>query len=202
VPPGPIVLTAGVDVQKDRLMYEVVGWAANKESWSIDAGALWGDTSLESTWAKLDELLSRVFIGEDGAANTISMLAVDSGYNTQVVYNWARQYPMSRVIAAKGSSSALKSLGGPPKPVEVNVNGKVLRRGYKVWSVGVRHREGELYGWLRLAVGDDGDSAARVLSLPAAQRGVFPAAHRRAFRHLGQQEDWADDHELAGASES
>ena len=36
VPNGVLVLTAGVDVQKDRLEMEVVGWGAYEESWSID----------------------------------------------------------------------------------------------------------------------------------------------------------------------
>lgn len=157
VPDGPIVLTAGVDVQKDRFMFEVVGWSTNKESWSIEAGALWGDTSLESTWAQLDELLSRAFIGHDDAAHTISMLAVDSGYNTQVVYNWARQYPMSRVIATKGVSAA-RMLVGSPSPVEVTVRGKKIARGYKVWPIGVDIAKSELYGWLRLRIDENGNA--------------------------------------------
>src|SRR6185436_13652494 len=35
VPPGAIVLTAGVDVQQDRIELEVVGWGRGLESWSI-----------------------------------------------------------------------------------------------------------------------------------------------------------------------
>ena len=40
IPPGALVLTAGVDVQKDRLVYEIVGWGRGKRSWSIDAGEI------------------------------------------------------------------------------------------------------------------------------------------------------------------
>jgi phage terminase large subunit GpA-like protein len=155
VPDGVVVLTAGVDVQKDRLVYEVVGWALNKESWSIEAGALWGDTSLETTWHKLDELLAKAFIGHDGAAHTIARLAVDSGYNTQVVYNWARQYPMDRVIATKGATGA-RAILGVPSPVEVTSRGRTLRRGYKVWPIGVDIAKSELYGWLRMEITQDG----------------------------------------------
>lgn len=150
---GVIVVTCGVDVQKDRFMYEVVGWGANKESWSIDAGALWGDTSLPATWRLLDELLDRVFVGSDGAAWAIAKMAVDSGYNTQQVYNWARGKPMSRVIATKGSTTE-RMLYGAPSAVEVNVGGKKLRRGYKIWPVGVDTAKSELYGWLRLQIED------------------------------------------------
>src|SRR5262245_26415023 len=155
VPAGPIVLTCGVDVQKDRLVFEVVGWAANKESWSIDAGELHGDTALDSTWAQLDALLGRTYPGEDGAQTPITMMAVDSGYSAQVVYAWARQHPIARVIAIKGISGP-RMLVGAASPVDVTIRGKRLSRGYKVWPVGVDVAKSELYGWLRLATGHDG----------------------------------------------
>lgn len=155
VPDGAIVITAGVDVQQDRFEYEVVGWGANKESWSIDEGIIQGDTALESTWTKLDEFLMRAFIGEGGAVHTIAKLAVDSGYRTQMVYNWARRYPMSRVIATKGMAGA-RPLVSAPSPVEITVNGKKLRRGYKIWPIGVDTAKAEFYGWLQLGVGEDG----------------------------------------------
>ncbi len=91
-----------------------------------------------------------MFPGGAGRDLTIAMLAIDSGYNTQQVYNWARRYPMSRVIACKGTSSA-RTLVGSPSPVDVTARGKRLQRGYKVWAVGVSIAKAELYGWLRLA---------------------------------------------------
>lgn len=158
VPPrsGVIVLTCGVDVQKDRLMYEVVGWQPNKENFSVEAGALYGDTSSltspDSAWRKLDGLLGRSFPVEGGGEMPIAMMGVDSGYNTQTVYNWCRQHPMSRVIACKGQSGAqgARMLVSPPSPVDVKVNGKPLRRGYKVWPIGVDIAKSEFYGWLAL----------------------------------------------------
>jgi phage terminase large subunit GpA-like protein len=155
VPTGAIVVTAGVDVQKDRLVYEVVGWGANKESWSIDAGELHGDTALDATWLQLDALLGRAYVGADGERTPITMLAVDSGYNTQVVYGWARQHPISRVIAVKGLPGA-RMLVGSASPVDVTIRGRRLQRGYKVWPVGVDVAKSELYGWLRLVIGADG----------------------------------------------
>jgi phage terminase large subunit GpA-like protein len=107
-PAGVLFLTAGVDVQKDRLVYEVVGWGRDKRSWSIDAGVLPGDTS-DSTrgpWSALEALLARTFPHAGGADLSIAMMAVDSGFNTQTVYGWARQHPMSRVIAVRGVDGA------------------------------------------------------------------------------------------------
>jgi hypothetical protein len=109
---------------------------ANKESWSIDAGELYGDTALEATRGrKLDELLARTFPARRREP-TIAMLAVDSGYNTQVVYNWARQHPMSRVIATKGVACARCSSARRRRSTS-RCAARSSARGYKVWPVGV-----------------------------------------------------------------
>lgn len=136
-PAGVLFLTAGVDVQKDRLVYEVVGWGRGKTSWSIDYAVIPGDTadlSEAGPWAKVDALLARRFPHAGGVELAITMLAVDSGYNTQQVYSWARGYPMSHVIAVKG-----QALGGAlisaPSPVDVSPRGRKVKRGYKVWPV-------------------------------------------------------------------
>ena len=155
VPAQVLLLTAGVDVQRDRLVVEVVGWGGDRQSWSVDALVLPGDTSRPEVWASLDELLARQWPTEDGGARPIEMLAVDSGDQTQTVYNWARRYPMSRVIAVKGASSAAAIINSP-SAVDVTVRGKKLSRGYKVWPVGSSLVKSELYGWLRLEAPVDG----------------------------------------------
>jgi terminase, large subunit len=66
VPTGARVLTAGVDVQKDRFVYELTAWAETKESWSVEESVILGDTSDEATWAQLDELLARTFPARSG----------------------------------------------------------------------------------------------------------------------------------------
>lgn len=149
VPVEPLVLTCGVDVQKDGLPYEVVGWLADKQSYSIEAGKLNGDTALPETWAKLDALLGRTFTGPGGVEHDIRMLGIDSSYDTQSVYNWARGYPLSRVIALKGRSDA-RELVSAASPVDITIAGKRIQRGYRVYSVGVDIAKSELYGWLRI----------------------------------------------------
>ncbi len=155
VPDGPLFLTAGVDVQKDRLVWEVVGWGVDRQSWSIDAGIITGDTSGEEPWTGLDRLLNREWPSPVGTPFTIRVLAVDAGYNTQQVYSWARRYPMSRVIATKGVSTA-KVLIGTPSAVDVRTDGKRLARGYRVWPVSPDVAKAEFYGWLRLEAPTDG----------------------------------------------
>lgn len=175
VPTGPIVLTAGVDVQKDRFVYEVVGWAANKESWSVESGELHGDTALDSTWALLDEkLLAHTYTGAEGQQWSIAMLAIDSGYNTQMVYNWARRHPISRVIAVKGVTGS-RALAGIASKVEITVNGRQLKKGYKVFPVGVDIGKAELYGFLGLKRGE---------GAPPSGWCHFPAYDQEFFKQL------------------
>lgn len=148
VPAGALFLTAGMDVQADRLVYEVVAWMDDFQSWSLEADVIMGDTAKAETWAKADELLARSWPGAaDGAQHHIRLLAVDSGFNTQTVYNWARHKP--RVLACKGSSTAVTMLG-QPKNVDVKLEGRRIARGAKMWIVGVDLVKAELYGWLRL----------------------------------------------------
>lgn len=166
VPTGVLALTCGVDVQKDRFMYEVVGWGATKESWSIEAGALYGDTSHPDTWKQLDELLERSYPAIASSLEfPIARLAIDCGYNTQIVYNWARRKPLTRVIACMGVSSA-RMIIGAPTAVDVSVNGKKLRRGYKMWPIGVDIAKGELYGWLGLRRDAAGEAPAGYCHFP------------------------------------
>jgi len=45
VPDGALILTAGIDVQRDRIEMEVVGWGEGEESWNIDYRVIFGDTA-------------------------------------------------------------------------------------------------------------------------------------------------------------
>lgn len=151
VPQEVVFLTAGVDVQKDRVVYEVVGWGRGKRSWSIDYGELPGDTADldDGPWHQVDELLERAYPHAGGGTMSIRMLAVDSGYNTQTVYGWARKYPLNRVAAVKGQDHG-GLLVGSPTPVEITDRGRKLKRGGRLWPVSVNIAKSELYGWLRL----------------------------------------------------
>jgi len=148
VPRGVIFLTCGVDIQKDRIEAEVVGWGRNKESWSIQYVVLPGDTSSPDPWKQLFELLSTSFKTWAETDLPIRMMAVDSGYNTQVVYDWCRKFPLSRVVAVKGQAH-LETIVGHPKTVEMKMSGKKIKHGLKSWPVGSSLMKSELYGFLR-----------------------------------------------------
>lgn len=154
VPDGVVFLTAGVDIQENRIEVEVVGWGRDKQSWSIEVLIFDGPTATAGdapgdVWRKLGAILNSAWHDAGGTAYSIQVMAVDSGYRTQTVYNWARQFPMNRVIAVKGSDRQ-PILINSGTFVDVRKSNRTMRRGFKVFSVGVGVAKSELYGWLRL----------------------------------------------------
>lgn len=149
VPAGAYMLTAGVDVQKDRLVVEVVAWGLRMESWSVDYTTIPGDTSTDAPWDDLAGILNRNWPHQNGGELRIRMMAVDSGYNTQTVYKWCRSKGAQRVMAVKGDARG-SQIVGTPRRVDTAIKG--ARAGLKLWFVGVDILKSELYGWLGLKV--------------------------------------------------
>jgi phage terminase large subunit GpA-like protein len=149
LPKEVIFLTAAVDVQKDRLECEIKGWGRNKESWSIDVRVFLGDTSSEDlpVWKSIEKVLSETW-KKNNLDLGIQLMVVDSGYNTQTVYNFVRRFPPNRVRAIKGSDN-LAIIFSTPKDVEVSYMGQKLKKGLKLWTVGVSMIKSQLYGWLK-----------------------------------------------------
>ena len=159
VPRGGLFLTAGVDVQKDRIECEVVAWGRNKESWSVDYIIIDGDTARSETWARLNtEVLQRDWTHMSGQSMPIRVMAVDSGYATQDVYAFVRNHPQAvwggsgarashprTVMAIKGQDRDTSLILSVSKG---DTGGK--RRGLRVWNVSGPIAKMELYRWLKM----------------------------------------------------
>ena len=103
LPEDVLLMTAGIDVQDDRLEIEVVGWGRGEESWSISYDTLYGDPSTSELWIRLDSLLQKTFTHPLHGEMVIRSSCIDSGgHYTQQVYNYARQRSGRRVFAIKG----------------------------------------------------------------------------------------------------
>lgn len=150
-PMGVRALTAWADVQKDRIEVEVVGWGRNRESWSVDYRVFMGDTSDVDApcWGELSAMLNEDWEHASGVRMRLDRLGVDSGYNTQTVYAWARKHDRARVMVTKGVDTA-PVLIGVPQAKEVSAGGKRIQRGVRVWNIGTNLAKSELYGFLRL----------------------------------------------------
>ena len=148
IPEGGLFLTAGVDVQKDRLELEIVAWGRDRESWSVDYRVLQGDPVRPEVWKQLDNLLATSFTTHHKTELPILKLAIDTGYATQEVYDWVRKQQPDRVLAIKGTDR-LGAILGTPSHLDVTTRGKRKRRGLLVWPVGSSFGKSELYGCLR-----------------------------------------------------
>lgn len=150
VPGRALFITAGADVQHDRIEVEIVGWGRGLESWSIDYRVFPGKTETTdgAPWLELAELVGETWAHPSGARLPLRMLAVDSGDNTQTVRAWCRKRPADRVMCILGRDN-YPSVVGPPQAVDVTYAGKKHRAGARSWPVGVSLAKSELYGWLR-----------------------------------------------------
>lgn len=104
IPRGVGILTAGVDVQRDRLELVIKGWGAGQESWLILHARIYGDPQRREVWERLDALLLRAWKHETGATLTVRSCCVDSGDQTQAVYAFVRPRQRRGVWATKGHS--------------------------------------------------------------------------------------------------
>jgi phage terminase large subunit GpA-like protein len=138
-----VLLTAGVDVQDDRLEVEIVGWGRDDESWSVDYRTVYGDPSSPTVWRDMDSLLDQQFEREDGSILMVRSTCVDSGgHHTNSVYNFVRPREGKRVFAIKGVGGEGKPLVG--KPGRNNI-GKI-----KLFPVGVDTAKDVLFSRMRI----------------------------------------------------
>lgn len=144
---GGLLLTCGIDVQKDYLVYEVVAWGRKKESWSVEKGIIQGSIEDDDTRERLSAFLDRTYTNHVGVEVPIMKINIDSGYNTQEVYSFCRQYGSDRCVPIKGDAN-LKTVVGTPRPVDVNVDGTRITRSIMLWGVGSSIIKEQVYRWL------------------------------------------------------
>ncbi len=133
VPAGGLFLTAGADVQKDRIEISVWAWGRGKEAWLVEHRVLEGDTSRQHVWGQLSAMLSETWSHQTGVQLALRRLAIDSGFATQEVYTWTRRHS-GLAMAIKGTDRG-GALVGLPTAVDITAGGKRLRRGVRVHPV-------------------------------------------------------------------
>ena len=149
VPLDALLLTAGVDIQRDRIELEVVGWGEGEESWNVDYIVLPGDTSRPDVWRDLDDCLNATYTHETGTELHITSAVIDSGDQTTTVYQFVKPRQARRIFAGKGISGA----GRPVVKVSRRVSGKKTRS-VDLYQIGVDDAKGIIYA--RLAIEEPG----------------------------------------------
>ncbi|OZA13356.1 MAG: phage tail protein, partial [Rhodobacterales bacterium 17-64-5] len=163
VPHLGLFLTAGADVQKDRIEVDVWAWGRGLESWLVEHIVIAGGPEDPAAWDKLTALLGRTWAHESGAVMQLSKLAIDTGYEAPAVYAWSRAAGYAQVTPIKGVESFNRStpVSGPTF-VDATIGGKRLRRGARLWTIAVSTFKAETYRFLRLERPSDEDRALGV----------------------------------------
>lgn len=91
-PAGVVAITAGADVQADRIEVEAVGWGEQEESWSLDYTVLEGDTTAPEVWEALDRYLDRRWAHQSSTVDLpIALACIDANYRQDAVLRFVRR---------------------------------------------------------------------------------------------------------------
>jgi len=105
LPIGIVQLTVGVDVQDNRLEWQLLGWGARDHCWVIEQVVTRGDPGAKEVWDKLTEYRKRLFITENGRTMNIDAVCIDTGgHFTQQAYKYCYKHRFERVYAIKGAA--------------------------------------------------------------------------------------------------
>lgn len=147
LPARILYLTAGVDVQDDRLELEIIGWRQDgrdspPESWGVEYLVLRGDPARMEVWNQLDTILKRDYRTEDNRPLRISAACVDSGgHHTAQVYAFCEARKGRHIYAIKGMPG--------PRPIWSHKAGKSIKYKAQVWHVGSDTAKDAWYSRLR-----------------------------------------------------
>jgi len=154
VPWGGLVLTAGVDVQHDRLAVVIRAWGRGEESWLVWWGEIHGrtmlvawnadgslDTKQSGAWGDLDQLLTGGFPHASGTRLRVRAASFDSsdGQTQDAVYSYVRRRLSRGFLAIKGENhDPKKDIFSPPKlSTDTNARHKPHPSGIRPYMVGV-----------------------------------------------------------------
>lgn len=105
LPDGVLLLTAAVDVQDNRLEYEICGWGMAEENWGIKKGVILGVPDTQEVWDMLDEQLDKEYRFASGKGLIVARTFIDSGgHYTKETYAYCKKRFTRQRFVVKGSS--------------------------------------------------------------------------------------------------
>jgi phage terminase large subunit GpA-like protein len=154
VPTGGLVLTAGIDLQRNRWEITVWAWGRGMESWVIDHAIIEGNPASDQDWDQVYTYLQRRYPQQNHPGTLgLSAISIDSSDQTQAVYNWVRNKSahLPTLRAIKGSSEENKPVLCSASPQVVDYRGRKWQNGIKLWLVGVDTAKDLLLGQLQIS---------------------------------------------------
>lgn len=148
LPENCFFITAGADMQIDRIEVQIVGWGVGEESWCLDYKIFYGDITQQKVWDQAFNYIDTVkFKHISGRELKVQVAACDTGGTanmTSTAYEYIRNRDIGRPYAIKGKGGS-----GVPftsKPTLKQEKGK--RRLY-LFTIGVDEAKTILYNRLQ-----------------------------------------------------
>lgn len=155
VPHDCLLLAAGVDVQNDRWEITVWGIGRGEQTFAIDYIVLEGNPAVLSEWDRVWEQLQMQYQHVNGPWMSLAGAAVDTGHFTHQAYAFVAKYrdrnTNFRLYAVKGSSNDGEPIKArAAKWMDINLAGRVIKKGTKLWMVGTDTAKDLFYGRLKV----------------------------------------------------
>lgn len=128
VPDKTILLTGGVDVQKDRMYYTIRAWGENMESYNVRHGVV-------ETWTQIEDVMNISYCTRDGTEFFVNLTAIDSGYNADETYDFCARNS-EWAVSIKGSNT--------PLPTKYR-HTKIDREDKGMYGISLYHVDGGYY---------------------------------------------------------
>lgn len=153
IPNTAIYITAGVDVQKDRLEAVPIAWASEYENYSLGRIVVNGSPDARATWDEMHLALHQPYIRKDGVKLKLLVTGVDTGFNQDAVFKFCNRFMKHGYLPVKGKGGAT-SYGAPIWGMRRK--GRGIDRAY---PVGTTKAKDLLLSWLNKGKFDPGKSS-------------------------------------------
>ena len=150
IPEQASIVTAGIDVQDNRVAVGIYAWGEGEECWLISHDEIYGDPAANKLWDQVDDVIFRTYRRTNGGEAKLAAVGIDSGgHFTSEVYAFCRQRMKRNVFALKGQSQRNKPPIAKPSKVDINYKGQVLKNSAEVFPVGTDTIKSTLFGRLK-----------------------------------------------------
>jgi phage terminase large subunit GpA-like protein len=142
-----LVLTASVDVHKDGLKVAVFGWTRGRRAILIDYHTFEGSTEQpdDPAWTALTKLIEeKRYVADDGANYAVALTFIDSGFQTDRVYEFCSQWDQGGVFPIKGreygpKNASVKEFSEFVSTLGTRAYGVTVDLYKDRWSAALRH---------------------------------------------------------------
>lgn len=169
VPPGGLILNAGVDFQHDRAEIQVIAKGRGQRTQVVDYAVVECDPSRPDGYNDVDDYLRGVWHNHRGIPMHITAVALDGGNWTETVAQYIKgkvgfsghsrmievgdQHRRQSLYLVRGRAERRSDRAVyRPRKTEVNHREKTIARAVGVWGVGTSVLKHLIYGWISSAL--------------------------------------------------